>query len=396
VDHPTLPTFDGLNRMVVAIDQLSFSTSFTFDANGRNTVIEDPNGGLISMAYSARNEMVSVANQVGLATSYSFDPVGNRLTRQFANGQQTTYSYDGDRRQLLAIYADGTLLTFAYDNLGNRLRMVDSTGQTTFSYDAANRYGGKTDPGPFVQAILYDITSQRKTLSDSDGGITTYGYDWDARTTIFETPDSAILTMSYDGAARLTTENFNSGFSRSRSYDANNQLIRINETGAAGTIGFWTFGYDSVRNRQVVADLPSNLSTYTMDAKSRLISDDTTGPNAHDYAYSYDSRDNRLTSNETGPLATWAYDAASRIIASNAAGALTSSGYDSNGNLTQVNKGGALSSMTYDVENRLALYEDSTNTATYMYSGDGLKRVELVNGALATLVWDGTDYYGGI
>jgi len=51
--------------------------------------------------------------------------------------------------------------------------------------------------------------------------------------------------------------------------------------------------------------------TYTYDPKSRLTQDATTGANTHTYDYTYDGNDNRLTSNETGALATWTYDMAS-------------------------------------------------------------------------------------
>ena len=52
--------------------------------------------------------------------------------------------------------------------------------------------------------------------------------------------------------------------------------------------------------------------------------------------------------------------------------------------------------MQYDKENRLVLSQEAAQTSTYQYSGDGLKRVEIVSGAVTTLVWDGTDYLQGV
>jgi len=66
---------------------------------------------------------------------------------------------------------------------------------------------------------------------------------------------------------------------------------------------------------------------------------------------------------------------------------------DLNGNLTKVtNPDGSLITMIYDKENRLKVHESGSSVATYTYSGDGLKRLELVDGVAATLIWDGTDY----
>lgn len=50
--------------------------------------------------------------------------------------------------------------------------------------------------------------------------------------------------------------------------------------------------------------------------------------------------------------------------------------------------------MINDNENRLNVHQDGSSVATYTYGGDGLKRLELVDGALTTLVWDGDDYVG--
>jgi hypothetical protein len=46
--------------------------------------------------------------------------------------------------------------------------------------------------------------------------------------------------------------------------------------------------------------------------------------------------------------------------------------------------------MSYDKENRLSVHQSGASVATYAYSGDGLKRLELVDGVATTLVWDGS------
>ena len=51
--------------------------------------------------------------------------------------------------------------------------------------------------------------------------------------------------------------------------------------------------------------------------------------------------------------------------------------------------------LTYDKENRLSRHENGGTVSTYSYDGDGLKRAEIVAGAVTTLVWDGSDYLQG-
>ena len=51
--------------------------------------------------------------------------------------------------------------------------------------------------------------------------------------------------------------------------------------------------------------------------------------------------------------------------------------------------------MSYDKENRLSVHKDGASVATYAYDGAGPKRLELVDGAATTLIWDGSDYLQG-
>ena len=51
--------------------------------------------------------------------------------------------------------------------------------------------------------------------------------------------------------------------------------------------------------------------------------------------------------------------------------------------------------MVYDKENRLQRHENGGVVTTYLYSGDGKKRVEQVGAAVKTLIWDGEDYVQG-
>jgi YD repeat-containing protein len=99
------------------------------------------------------------------------------------------------------------------------------------------------------------------------------------------------------------------------------------------------------------------------------------------YDYEYDEVDNMLTSNETGVVKTSTYDAASRLVTSLEGSVLTTYAWDDNGNLIGVNDGASLVTMVYDMENRLIRHEQAGSVATFAYDGDGLKRLELTDGA---------------
>ena len=350
--------------------------------------------GVITMTYSARDEMLSIGNQLNYITTYSFDGLGRSATRQFANGDFTTYSYDFDSRQTGALYADSTLTTFGFDPVGNRTTMADSTGVTTFAFDNVNRTIGRTDPGSLVQAISYDVASQRRSLTDPDGGIRTYSYDLDSRFSTIADP-TGVTTFGYDAAARPVTQLFGSGTSLVRSYDAASQIASTLWLAGAAISKLITNTYDPNGSCLTAADILGNLTTYSMDAKDRLVQDNTTGPNAHLYNYSYDVVDNILTNNESGTLTTSTYDLGSRLTTSIAGTVITTFVFEPNGNQTNVNAAGVLTTMGYDKENRISLHQQSASTATFLYAANNMKRVENIDGSVTTLIWDGSNYLGG-
>ena len=150
------------------------------------------------------------------------------------------------------------------------------------------------------------------------------------------------------------------------------------------------FAYDGVGNRTVVSD-GKNLDTYTYDKKSRLTNDLATGTSPHNYTYTYDPIDNRLTSTETGALANWMYDASSRITTSIEGSAVSTYTYDSNGNTTVIQTGNSFVTMSYDKENKLVVHQDGAVITTYTYGYDLLKRSERSGATIQTLVWDNGD-----
>ena len=152
-----------------------------------------------------------------------------------------------------------------------------------------------------------------------------------------------------------------------------------------------------VQNRGFIEDKNGSHTTYTYDDKSRLTQDHTTGTDAHTYDCSYDSRDNRLTSSETGSVSTFNYNAFGQLTTGTDGTLLTTYTYDSNGNMTVVaEEGSDPVTMGYDDENRMVTHKDGASVVTYTYAGDGLKRTEEDASGVTTLIWDGADNLGEI
>jgi YD repeat-containing protein len=162
-------------------------------------------------------------------------------------------------------------------------------------------------------------------------------------------------------------------------------------------MAMWTFTYDPVGNHKNILDLIGNTVTYSYDNKYRLLAATSTGPNPKQYRFTYDSMDNRVTSNDLGSVATWSYDLSGRITTNLAnSGYISSYSYSANGNMIGVNESTGLTTMSYDFENRLQTHQSgATGTTTYLYYTDNMKAIENASGSLTTLIWDGSDYLQG-
>lgn len=115
--------------------------------------------------------------------------------------------------------------------------------------------------------------------------------------------------------------------------------------------------------------------------------------------WAYDAAGNMVTITEFGPH-SFTFDLAGRIVKGYSYnGSVITHTYDDNGNLVNVDgyneEGTGTVIMAYDKENRLVNEMRNGTVATYTYSGDGLKRSSIVDGAVTTLVWDGSEYLQG-
>jgi RHS repeat-associated protein len=135
-----------------------------------------------------------------------------------------------------------------------------------------------------------------------------------------------------------------------------------------------------------LAGAPTTIS-YDYDSLYRLTeSEYSTGEK---FTYTYDAAGNRLTQTAPGSQTTYAYDDADRLenlTQLNAAQASKVYAYqwDANGNLLTDGQ----RSFAYDSANQLTQAISGTVTARYSYSGDGLRLMQDVNGALTRYAQD--------
>ncbi|MBC8066381.1 MAG: RHS repeat protein [Chlorobia bacterium] len=395
--YRTSAVYDAKNRVLAQVDQLSFRITNTYDADDNLIEILDPRNGRTTMAYSKRAEMQRLVNQLSLCTTYLYDALARVESRQFPRGDVTTYHYDPTGRQSEQIYMDGSSVAWVYDLVGNRVVMIDPIGATTYTHDEIGNLVSKFDDEDLGLIYAYDGASQRTKLTDPDGGVRTFVYDSDGRTTLFQDPTGARMTFQYDPVGRKTTVMRSSETDQYWLYDEASQIksIRDLNVGSPQDNQAFTYTYDPAGNRVVILDSEGWHLTYVYDEKGRLLNELKSGGQPHRYTYAYDPCDNRLCSGEhvSGQVVSYGYDPANRVITEVQSAGITTFAYDLNGNMILVSTPSSLpTTMVYDFENRLHVRRVA-NVNTYLYDGDGLKRVEITSiPTRETIVWDGSDY----
>ena len=241
--------YDALNRLV-SVNTPAGLTLYGYDQVGNLTAMVDANGHTNTYTYNNKNLVEIETDGAGFQTNYTYDENGNLITRIDANGNITTYEYDALDRLIKKSY-EGNTDSYAYDNQSNLIACSNNDIEMEFTYDALNRLTSKTVVNwNKTISYTYDANSNRKTMTDPDGGITTYSYDANNRLTQIQNPQDEVTKFTYDDVGRITRQdNFNNSYTL-YTYDTADRLLSlINYKSDGEIISSYEYTYDAKGNR---------------------------------------------------------------------------------------------------------------------------------------------------
>ncbi len=268
--------YDALSRLVAVTESVTTTagldanrynvvTRYGYDALGNRTIITDARGYTTTFTYDALNRVIRESNPLSHTTRYQYDAPGNRVVMTDANTSVTRYAYDAlNRLSIITYTAEVTPVRFAYDALGNRTAMTDTTGATTYVYDALNRPLTITSPITGVVGYRYDALGNRAQLVYPGGNTITYTYDGLNRVMQVTDWSSGLTRYTYDRAGRPLTTTLPNGVTTTYRYDAAGRLTNLTHTGRWWTVAAYTYTLDAAGNRLAVAEriLPPTPPTY--------------------------------------------------------------------------------------------------------------------------------------
>jgi RHS repeat-associated protein len=300
-------TFDALNRLSTVTDPDGNITSYTYDNVGNRATLTYPNGTMTEYQYNTLNRLTYLENrktsgEVISSYTYTLGPNGNR-TRVTENiGRVVDYTYDALNRLTQEQITDSVLgnqtIAYTYDAFGNRLTKTDSTGTTTYTYNANDQLLTETAPG-FTTTYEYDLNGN--TVRKTEGTtITTYSYDFENKLIGSQT-GSQWVTYEYDvdgirTKATTSTATTNYLVDKNLKYaqvleerDGNNSLIVSYVHGddlisqKRGSV-FSYYHYDGqMSTRRLTNSAGSTTDSYAYDAFGSLL--DRQGSTINNYLY---------------------------------------------------------------------------------------------------------------
>ena len=348
------------------------------------SLLTDPLGDSTTFSQNAQGETTSLQYANGEQVQYQYDSFGNVTTQTSAAGQVTNYTYNSLGQVTNEHFADGTQTSFTYDSHGNIASETTAAGTTSFTYNAANQMLTESAPGGHTLAYTYNSHGQLATMTDQTGYAVDYKYN--SLGQLSELDDSlgnTLVTYTYDAAGRLSDAVMSNGSSTQYTYDAAGNITNLENLGSGSVVvSQFAYTYNS-RGQRISMTTAGATTDYAYDFNGQLTN--VTLPGGEAITYAYDGNGN-LTSVDDSSTGTTTY-AVNNVDQYTSAGS-TAFTYDANGNLTTAVNSDGTTTYTYDAQGQLAGVTSPSGTWSYQYDAMGNLVGETANGQTTTFVLD--------
>jgi RHS repeat-associated protein len=374
-DGSELYVFDGRGRHLRTLDGLTTDvlTSFTYDAAGRLTRIEDRHGNALDIVRdAATGRATRITSPFGHATDLGYDADGWLATVTDPIGRKESFAYAPGGLLTQRIDAGGGLHAMAYDALGRLTR--DATAENA-SFDLVGGATATTVTSGLGRREVHTFTGgldrdDVRSYQAPDGTVTPWTSRRDGTANI-ALPDGTVIDITREADPRLGMlvpyaakhlVSFPSGLSRSitqvwsAQLDANGGLTELKGDRSS----------------------PDGRSTTVYDGSARVLT--STSP---------EGRVVKVTLDGEGRLARAEYPGRMPLTFA----------YDGRGRLASVDEGGRTTRSSYDAQSgALAKVENALGQGTSVERDGALRSTAFVHadGARSLLAWSAMDDLVGV
>lgn len=377
--------YDRFGNLSSMIDALGYKETYNYDLNGNKVQQIDRKGNIMEFIYDGlgkvlRKSVTTPNGQGNKSYAYTYTLTGNLLSSS-GDSVSTAFTYDDWGNKITESMTNGITKEYCYDAGGNKISFITKQNgvaktDTAYRYDKMNRLEQVSEDGKPKATYTYDENGNRKTLIYGNGNMTVYQYNLANKLKSLTNCNNAIPLSEYsynyylDGNQASKNETLKNKVTEYQ-YDGLGRLKSETEK-ANGSFAVITYTYDDYNNR-VTMTKDSAQTSYAYDLNSRLKAETVVSGDITEITkYEYDDNGNQTyKATETiKPLETG--DTVSLSVSQ-----------------LDVNGDEKVSLNEYDGFNQLVKVISGHTTATYEYSGDGLRDKKTVNGTAITHIWDG-------
>jgi len=348
----TTNTYDDAGNVLTTKDPKTNTTTFSYADSWNNSTCAPGSGNAAAYVTKITNALSQFStrkyNSCSGTVGSSTDP----------NSQTTTFSYDAVGRPTVVSYPDGGQVSHCYSDGGSGCTasnpqlsettttaatgtlnivtqtLVDGIGQVVTSTLQSDPDGATSTDTVYdgVGRVLKKSNPHRSGTLPTDGW-TQFTYDALNRVTVVQQPDSSQVLTSYTGTQTTVTDE--AGQQRTSRTDALGRLVAVwEDPGSAPHANYETdYQYDLLDNLVCAAQKGTNTGSFTncastpstwrprtfqYDSLSRLTS--ATNPESGTITYSYDNNGNLTTKTAPPPnngtnsvITTYNYDVLNRL-----------------------------------------------------------------------------------
>jgi len=400
--------------MTGSVPDPNYTRKYNYDTNS------DANAGLLTsedIPGEGGTGAIQYTYEVAPAGGFS----SGLVIQKAEQGHKTTYTFDADGRETSVLPPGRMAATVTdYDNNGNIVDVYGPDGAFAMSYDALGEMTSlktfdtltraplQTDTPNQTTVNTYDLEGHQLTTDDgaNNGLAVSYGYDGDGRNTTITDPANHTVTFHYQqDTGQVDKTLLPNGTETDQTYDpasgrvaSQSNLVTSTQAsiatytnatyspsgqlkGVTGPDGTYGYGYDTLGRLSTWTDPSNTLHTYKYDLDSNRIEQDSSSTTIT-YQYSGANASDQLSSVTGGANAgAYTYDIAGNVTARPGQTLAYQDPYSSDstipaGQVSQLTNttDGSTISFTYDslgrVRERVQTGPKASDTI-YRYSGTG-------------------------
>ncbi|MEW8105817.1 MAG: DUF6531 domain-containing protein [Candidatus Thiodiazotropha endolucinida] len=168
--------YDAQGRLSVS-ESPQGKTHYRYDDAGNLTEVEDPQGYATALDYNGLGQLLAVTQPGNRVTQLHYDEHGRASGLTDPRENTTQIVKDDFGHVIRQSHPDTGEVRYAYDRAGNRIQKTDAQDTTTrYRYDAANRLIEETSPSG-TTTLDYDPNSGRLAQLTDDNSHEGFAYD---------------------------------------------------------------------------------------------------------------------------------------------------------------------------------------------------------------------------